>query len=275
MRLVVLGLAGLGLYACQPQCEGPKVDAGLKFCPDDQTERMGRRTLTDEENSQPDILRCGHQGVDYPWEDHRRDFFALSYTCRDTQEQCGRTPAGHVKTVVRNEGNVAADHCDISVAKTGSIDDSGNPERCFVAMLQRCLQGTGLSQWQKFGHEDGAGGEPLKEQQAGELLENDDWRAADDCIEDEFRVRWATAEPNSDNDRVCDAVDNCPEQENQDQEDCENGGEGDGIGNKCDPDDDDDGVPDEHELSAGTNLCSTDSDGDGIPDLVELTGVAS
>ncbi len=45
--------------------------------------------------------------------------------------------------------------------------------------------------------------------------------------------------------------------------------DGDAIGDKLDPDDDNDGVPDEQEIKLGTNLLKTDTDGDGVNDKID------
>ena len=66
----------------------------------------------------------------------------------------------------------------------------------------------------------------------------------------------------SDGDGIPDEDDNCPNDSNPDQAD----NDGDGMGDVCDPDDDNDGVPDEDEGSNGTNPNNPDSDGDGIND---------
>src|SRR6266404_7103697 len=53
-------------------------------------------------------------------------------------------------------------------------------------------------------------------------------------------VRFGFSDPDTDCDGVPDAVDNCPDKWNRNQADTD----GDGIGNRCDPDDDNDGVLD-------------------------------
>lgn len=45
--------------------------------------------------------------------------------------------------------------------------------------------------------------------------------------------------------------------------------DGDRIGNRTDPDDDNDGIPDEEEITLGTNPLQSDTDGDGISDKEE------
>jgi len=78
-----------------------------------------------------------------------------------------------------------------------------------------------------------------------------------------------------DDDAQLDALDNCATTPNTDQQDFD----GDTVGDACDADDDDDGLPDSVETNTGvfgsasdtgSNPLNADSDGDGIPDGVEV-----
>lgn len=76
--------------------------------------------------------------------------------------------------------------------------------------------------------------------------------------------------PDTDGDGVHDLLDNCPNVANPDQNDFD----GDGIGDACDDDSDNDGIPDELELLWGLNPfdptdAHDDADGDSFSNLVE------
>ena len=79
----------------------------------------------------------------------------------------------------------------------------------------------------------------------------------------------------TDGDGVCDDVDNCPSVPNPGQADLD----GDGAGDACDADDDDDGLKDVHETNTGVYHSPTDtgsdprnpdSDWDGVGDGQEV-----
>lgn len=80
--------------------------------------------------------------------------------------------------------------------------------------------------------------------------------------------------PDSDNDGIEDAADNCPNQANAGQADAD----GDGLGDACDPltDSDDDGMPDDWEIQNGLDPerddAAADPDDDGISNLDEYRG---
>jgi len=65
-----------------------------------------------------------------------------------------------------------------------------------------------------------------------------------------------------DRDGIADDVDNCVDVSNADQLDTDH----DGLGNACDTDDDNDGIPDTTEVKNGTSPINADTDGDGSPD---------
>ncbi|PIR48101.1 hypothetical protein COV06_01020 [Candidatus Uhrbacteria bacterium CG10_big_fil_rev_8_21_14_0_10_50_16] len=66
-----------------------------------------------------------------------------------------------------------------------------------------------------------------------------------------------------DMDTILDEQDNCPRAANADQRDTD----GDGVGDVCDIDDDNDGITDEVEQTLGTDPLKADTDNDGISDL--------
>ena len=80
----------------------------------------------------------------------------------------------------------------------------------------------------------------------------------------------------SDSDGVMDSIDQCPETPLGDQVDIKgctlinDDTDGDGIADRIDPDDDNDGIPDTKELEYGSNPLIKDSDFDGLDDLEEI-----
>ncbi len=78
-------------------------------------------------------------------------------------------------------------------------------------------------------------------------------------------VTVITPECDVDNDLVLGNADDCPAVYNPDQTDTD----GDGLGDVCDPDDDNDGLIDQAEPYVGTDPLNPDTDGDGILDGAE------
>ncbi|WP_436408228.1 thrombospondin type 3 repeat-containing protein [Agromyces zhanjiangensis] len=76
------------------------------------------------------------------------------------------------------------------------------------------------------------------------------------------------AGPDLDGDLIIDSEDNCPADANADQADLD----GDGLGDACDSDIDQDGIPNDLEVQIGSSPFSADTDGDGIGDSVETNG---
>ena len=74
-------------------------------------------------------------------------------------------------------------------------------------------------------------------------------------------------QPDSDSDGVLDATDNCRVNANADQADTP---DGDGLGDVCDPDDDNDTVPDTREVDLGSDPRNPDTDGDSVTDDLEV-----
>ena len=70
----------------------------------------------------------------------------------------------------------------------------------------------------------------------------------------------------SDADGVLNSIDNCPTMANPNQLD----NDSDGLGDVCDPDDDNDGLTDVEEAALGTNPFLQDTDGDGLLDGEEV-----
>ena len=118
---------------------------------------------------------------------------------------------------------------------------------------------------------------------------------SDSCPLDPGPPEFSGCPDDSDGDGVLDGSDNCPNDPNPDQADTD----ADGKGDACDPDDDNDGLPDSYELAhtcldqvapdaladpdtdglnnvdefdIGTDPCNPDTDNDGLLDGVEVSG---
>jgi PKD repeat protein len=79
---------------------------------------------------------------------------------------------------------------------------------------------------------------------------------------------FAATLTDTDSDGVADMADNCPLVDNADQLDTD----GDGAGDACDTDDDDDGLTDDEEALYGSDPLNPDTDGDGFTDYEEVAG---
>jgi DNA-binding beta-propeller fold protein YncE len=85
-------------------------------------------------------------------------------------------------------------------------------------------------------------------------------------LEDNCPATANSSQSDTDTDTIGDACDNCPTDANANQLDTDT----DGFGNICDPDDDNDGVSDSLEQTAGSDPLVVDTDGDGLTDLFEI-----
>jgi hypothetical protein len=82
----------------------------------------------------------------------------------------------------------------------------------------------------------------------------------------DYRTGFGRISLDADGDGYNHDTDNCPLASNANQLDTD----GDMLGNACDADDDNDGLPDALELSIGTNPLLVDTDGDGLSDYAEV-----
>tara|TARA_B110000977_G_scaffold171538_1_gene223219 strand:- start:23 stop:682 length:660 start_codon:yes stop_codon:yes gene_type:complete len=86
-------------------------------------------------------------------------------------------------------------------------------------------------------------------------------------INGSFTLDNGAATIDSDGDGTPDDIDNCIAESNVDQADFDE----DGMGDVCDPDDDNDNLSDVDELERGTDPFNADSDGDGFTDYEEVS----
>ena len=85
-------------------------------------------------------------------------------------------------------------------------------------------------------------------------------------LEDNCPATANSSQTDTDTDLVGNACDNCPSDINASQLDTDT----DGIGDACDVDDDNDGLSDSLELTAGSSTILLDTDGDGLTDYEEV-----
>ncbi|MEZ4472788.1 MAG: thrombospondin type 3 repeat-containing protein [bacterium] len=277
---------------CGPGISPPRLDGGLAAtCPGETLQasppaafsgRLGRTvTAIDTSPASTVSLLCG----DIPQRffdlrvlepsNQRRDVIAYDFRCDDVDLPCAQparvvashetryTVTSHIQpdndcaSLVDEDGDGRVDEncglCLIRAERVGRFlvppPIAADPDTCMNDLIAGCFRTAGLQRWQQYTQDD-LGAPPGS------------WNSAVDCMNQSLGQLFAYQAPETDGDRICDQLDNCPDDPNPSQADFD----GDLAGDTCDPDDDDDGVPDLAEVVHGLDPFNIDSDGDTIDD---------